>query len=111
MFNKHNSIKKSKSSDVYNQLLNKTFLCEKAENSDRPEFILTGIMAAPGHFYQVSGSNELPVWLHNLKHALTKTCSTKAKGRTPIMPVTELNALFDSCADNEFLYMKKLRQK
>ena len=87
------------------------FLCEKTENSDRPESMLTAIMAALGHFYQVSGLNPLPIWLHNLKHALIKTCSTKAKGRTPIMPITELNALFDSWADNELLPMKKLPQK
>ena len=68
-------------------------------------------MASLGHFYETLDSNPLPVWLHNLKHALIKTCSTKAKGRTPIMPTSALNTLFGSWADNELLSIKKLRQK
>ena len=87
------------------------FLCEKAESSERPESMLTAIMASLGHFYQTLDSNPLPVWLHNLNHALIKTCSTKAKDRTPIMPTSALNTLFGSWADNELLSIKKLRQK
>lgn len=87
------------------------FLCDKAERSERPESTLTAIMAALGHFFQTLDSNPLPVWLHNLKHALIKACSTKAKGRTPIMPTDTLNNLFESWADNELLSIKRLRQK
>ena len=87
------------------------FLCEKAESSDRPESMLTAILAALGHFFQTKDSNPLPVWLHNLKHALIKSCSTRAKGRTPIMPTSVLTNFFEGWAHNDLLTLKKLRQK
>ena len=49
--------------------------------------------------------------LAKLKVALVKRCTTRAKGRTPIMPLRPIVGLIESWGPNEGLGISKLRQK
>lgn len=83
------------------------FMCAKAETSDRPESMLTSILAALTCF----NSGPLPKYLHNLKQALIRECTKKSKGRTPVMTIKPFITLFEQWGENVSLNLKRLRQK
>ncbi len=83
------------------------FMCFKAEKSERPESMLTSILAALAAF----NSGPLPKYLHNLKQALIKECTKRPKGRTPVMTVKPFVDMFEQWGENSSLTLKQLRQK
>ena len=80
------------------------FMCLKAEKSERPESMLTSILAALTAF----NSGPLPKYLHNLKQALIKECTKRPKGRTPIMTVKPFVDMFEQWGENGKLTLKQL---
>lgn len=87
------------------------FMCYKAESSERPESMLTTILAALAQLFGSHEPNPIPKCLQNLRLALVKRCTTRAKGRTPIMPVQPLMRLVESWGPNNVISLSKLRQK
>ena len=83
------------------------FMCSKAEASDRPESMLTSVLAS----LTALNSGPLPKYLYNLKQALVKGCTTRGKGRTPVMTVQPFVKLFEQWGEDAGLTLKRLRQK
>ena len=83
------------------------FMCYKAEKSERPESMLTSILAA----LTALNSAPLPKYLYNLKIALIKECTKRPKGRTPVMPIKRFVDMFEKWGENDSITLKQLRQK
>ena len=80
------------------------FMCFKAEESERPEFMLTSILAA----LTALNSAPLPKYLHNLKIASIKECAKRHKGRTPVMAVKRFAEMFEKLEENNSQTLKQL---
>lgn len=88
------------------------FLTQKSKESERPESMLRGIMAALTNYYGISGRvNPISQEIKNLVKALIKVDTVRQAGRTKIMPIEPFKQLFASWGDNEYLSVAQLRQK
>ena len=74
------------------------FLSLKSKQSDRPESMLRGIMAALSNYLNIPGkTNPVSQETRNLVKALIKTGTVRQAGRTSIMPIAPFGILFQSC--------------
>ena len=88
------------------------FLSIKSSESERPESMLNGIMAALSNYFNIPGRvNPISTEIRNLVKALIKTGTKRQAGRTSIMPLAPFRVLFESWGANESLSLVKLRQK
>ena len=88
------------------------FLTVKSKESDRPESMLRGIMAALSNYFDMPGKpNPISTETRNLVKALIKTGTMRQAGRSRIMPMPPFTSLFESWGPNESLSISQLRQK
>lgn len=88
------------------------FVTTKSEESQRPESMLRGIMAALSNYFEIPGrSNPISKEIRNLVKALVKSKTVRQAGRTKIMPMEPFTRLFEGWGINESLSISQLRQK
>ena len=88
------------------------FLLYKSKQSERPESMLRSARSALTHYFVAIGvNNPFDNNLTNFITALIKSETSRAAGRTPIMPIKPFIDLFLSWKDNEMLSLKELRIK
>ena len=88
------------------------YLCALAATSDRPKSVINITLAALTSLYQVSDMpNPCGNNIRSLCNALVKTHTTRARKRTPILPVEPFNKLFISWKSNADLPLRMLRLK
>ena len=88
------------------------FLTVKSKESDRPESMLRGIMAALSNYFDMPDKpNPISTETRNLVKALIKTGTMRQAGRSRIMPMAPFTSLFESWGPNESLSISQLRQK
>lgn len=89
------------------------FLCNIADNSDRPESILRVVSAAISALFEALGKTSPMVNsdIRRLISGLVKTQTTKPMSRTKPMPMQPFIELFTKWGNNDQLSIKNLRLK
>ena len=89
------------------------FMCELADNSERPQSVLKSALAAISCLYKVKAADDISQRreVHDMKDALIKCATTRPMERSKVMPVKPFYKLFKSWPKNEDLSIKHLRLK
>ena len=88
------------------------YMCKVAELSNRPNAILTSVLAAFNYLYQVLDiANPCDNNIHQLHRALVKSCTKLPRQKVNILPQEPFLQLFLSWPENEDLTISRLRLK